>query len=206
MTMLAWNSDPKLKAAILRSIARHRRADTLRAGAYHNATTGAVCAVGCNVDAVRRYIKRDDLAWDDHAGLSRAIGMPIILLQLQDRLFERMINGDRLGWPGRFARAIEPGADLSRAWARFAVKMLTRVAARRDPGGVVKRVRDLYSVEVAGGSVSRTEWSAAADAAAAAAAAAASYAAAAADAAAAYAAAGVWDLAFAALDRALGVK
>ena len=159
MTQVAFNNDPGLKQALLTSIAQHRAADKLLSGAYHDPETGAVCAVGCNIAAVREYTKTDTLEWGDHAGLGEAIGVPAILLRLQDYLFERLPIAERLEWPTKFAEAITPGADLSMVWPRFAVRLLDRrISAGQDKKGVIKVVRDLYARWIAGDRPTREEF------------------------------------------------
>jgi hypothetical protein len=125
MTLLAYMNDPQLKADIVEEIAKHRAADQIVKGHYgriNGKWTG--CAVGCSIRSLnlRRGLK---LPTDDHDIYETYLGIPRHLAKLEDIIFERLPDGRYLDWPGQFADAIRPGADLSMVWAQFALWMLT---------------------------------------------------------------------------------
>ena len=120
--MLAFNNDPELKIFLLKDLAAHREADEIVHGTYW--TDGKGCAIGCSLEAVRKY--RGD-AKIDHRGhylYETHLGIPEIIARLEDRIFEGISNGTAKDWPARFASAITPGANLSMIWPQFALWLL----------------------------------------------------------------------------------
>jgi hypothetical protein len=188
--VIAYNNDAALKERLIATMRAHREAETLVQGVYWE--DGRGCAVGCITH------KQSYEAWKHY----EEWGIPRILARLEDAIFEALPTDEARAWPERFLGAIQPGADLSQVWDRFAVWLLVDPTwgvlqfARTDAQRVaIQRVADLYARRLEGTTVALSDWEAARRAAYAAYAAA--YAAAAADA--AYAAA---DAAYAAADAA----
>ena len=152
--MIAYHGDPKQKTKILAQLRRHAKADQLVKGQYWEAGKG--CAVGCTIYS------------GNHAEYEPRFGIPRELAHLEDRIFERLDNGDSQKWPIRFMSAIKPGADLSGVWPDFAVWLLTdpaagvlRFAKADRTRKSIQAVADLYTQRVWKGdarwSTARTE-------------------------------------------------
>jgi hypothetical protein len=107
----AYHGDPKEKAAILKQLRAHAKADEIVKGVYWQRGKG--CAVGCTIHG------------DNHALYEPRFGIPQVLARLEDRIFEGLPNGKAKAWPIRFMRAIAPGADLSRVHWQFLHRILT---------------------------------------------------------------------------------
>lgn len=186
--MLAYHNNPELKTQFVALIEQHRAADQIAQGhGYWQDERG--CAIGCSIHSLNQ-ITGSRAHTNDHGAYETLIGVPRILAKLEDGIFEALPADRAQLWPGEFADAIRPGADLALVWPRFAVWLLVdeadgviRYAKTDAQRTAIRRVADLYVRAVAGGTVDRQTWRDAADAAAAAA-----YAAWAADAAAADAA------------------
>jgi hypothetical protein len=92
-------------------VRQHRLADQLVKGLYWEEGKG--CAVGCTIHG------------DDHEEYEKQLGIPEHLAHLEDKFFEGMENEKSMMWPERFLAAIEPGADLSLVWPKFARWLLS---------------------------------------------------------------------------------
>ena len=121
--LIAFHGDPKMKAAIMASLAAHREADEIVQGKYWE--NGKGCAVGCTLDAVKQFEGKRAIEHGKHALYERYLGVPQILARLEDRIFEGLSNGAAKAWPERFTGAIRPGADLTMIWPRLALWLLT---------------------------------------------------------------------------------
>jgi hypothetical protein len=126
MGLIAYHGDPSVKIAALAQIRAHAAADELVKGQYWE--NGKGCAVGCQIHS------------SDHAQYEIRFGIPQILAQLEDTIFEGLPNGDAQQWPERFMQSIQPGADLSRVAWQFLHWLLTDRAV--NPGIDHVLVRD----------------------------------------------------------------
>jgi len=109
-TLRAFHGDPKIKKHYLSRVEMHAKADEIIHGKYWE--DGQGCAVGCTIHS------------GDHAAYESELGIPRVLAQLEDGIFESLENGESKKWPCRFLSAIEPGADLGMVWPRFSVWLL----------------------------------------------------------------------------------
>jgi hypothetical protein len=130
--MLAYHSDPKIKAKYLRRVRAHRAADQLIQGTGWDDVLNRGCAVGCTL---RSY---------DHSRYPIELGIPEEIAHLEDRLFELQPKPMAQEWPERFMRAIAPGADLSRVWSEWAIWMLVD-----ESHGVIRRATGFPDCETA---------------------------------------------------------
>ena len=183
MGMIAFHGKQAIKNKYVRRVEAHRKADELVQGIgweSNGVTRG--CGIGCTFNAY------------DHSRGPIEIGVPTVLMRLEDSIFEGLPRADALLWPTRFLKAIKPGADLSLVWTRFVVWLLIDpqcgvirfVGNHPDVRNAIERVAELWQRVIDGENVESLRSDFAADAAAAAArwsAAAAAAAAAAADAA-----------------------
>lgn len=152
MTMLAYHGNPKIKAQYLDRIRAHAAADEIIKGQYWK--NGKGCAVGCTIHS------------GDHAAYEDELGIPIEIAYLEDAIFEGLPNGVAKAWPGRFLVAIQPGADLSLVWPRFAVRLLSdpehgmAVLAKASPDclAAIKAVSTLHERHISGDPPSGVEW------------------------------------------------
>lgn len=151
----AFHDSQELKDHYLQRVRAHAAADRLIQGTgWEN---GRGCAVGCTLESY------------DHSRYPVELGIPRVLAHLEDRLFERLPKSEAMTWPERFLSVIQPGADLSMVWPRFAVWLLDVELAKWRTFASDAVVR-LYNRRIAGDEPSDQEWyqaRAAADAAAA---------------------------------------
>jgi hypothetical protein len=114
VTMLAYHGDPAIKAKYLARVKAHREADVLTQGVgwESNGTTRG-CAVGCTLEAY------------DHSRYPVELGIPEVIANLEDAIFEGLPRAEAMRWPEAFLKAIKPGSDLSMVWPRFAVWLLS---------------------------------------------------------------------------------
>ena len=153
--LVAYFGDKKVKAKYLSRIREHRRLDHLTQGIGWEANgTTKGCAIGC---CFNKY---------DHSLGPVEIGVPTVLMYLEDSIFEGLPRADALKWPMQFLQAIEPGADLSLVWPRFAVWLLTdekrgviRFAGERgDVRDSIERVAGLWQRVIDGQLVESAEF------------------------------------------------
>jgi hypothetical protein len=126
--LIAFHGDPAIKEKYLSRVSAHAAADELIQGTGWE--DGKGCAVGCTL---HRY---------EHAGFETELGIPEELAYLQDGIFEGLPNGEAKAFPAQFLSAIQPGADLSLVWSRFAVWMLTD-----EEQGVIRFAKDFPAVK-----------------------------------------------------------
>ena len=123
MTMLAYHNDPAVKDKYIARMRSHMEADALIQGKGWDGYKG--CAVGCTFETY------------DHSCGPVEIGVPEPLVRLEDAIFEGLPEDQAKGFPLAFLEAIQVGADLSLAWPRFAVWLLS------DPQfGVLRHCND----------------------------------------------------------------
>ena len=133
------------KAMYLARVQAHREADELVQGIpwETNGTTRG-CAVGCTLHCY------------DHARYPKLLGVPEELAYLQDAIFEGLPQAEALAFPEAFLSAIQPGADLSLVWPRFAVRLLKRCRQRIGKGREAWRRKERQAVD--GVLALYTEW------------------------------------------------
>ena len=108
--MLAYHNDPAIKQMFVDRIAAHAAADEIVKGYYWE--DGKGCAIGCTYHS------------SDHMAAEREAGIPLMLAQLEDRIFEGLPNSEAKAWPLRFAGAVQVGADLSMVGPRWLLWLL----------------------------------------------------------------------------------
>jgi len=116
--MLAYHSDPKVKAKYVNRIKAHIKADDIQHGFYWR--NGKGCAVGCTIEG------------SDHSAYEREIGIPEWLARVEDTLFEGMNNKKARTWPKVFLEAIKPGMDLESLKAPFMLLVLRNSLAIQE--------------------------------------------------------------------------
>jgi hypothetical protein len=109
--MLAYFGDPEIKAFYLERVTEHERQDEIlqHFGYWRD---GRGCAVGCTLHS------------GDHGAYERELGIPAVLAQLEDAIFENLPVEGCQSWPRQFLQAPAVGADLSVVWPRFALFLL----------------------------------------------------------------------------------
>jgi hypothetical protein len=132
--MLAFHSDPKIKAKYLTRVKAHEAADEIVHGKYWE--DGKGCGVGCTVHS------------SEHAAFETEMGIPRMLARLEDTLFEGQANGDSKRFPARFLEVIPVGADLSRVPWIFLHWLLTEELVGRDNPRVAKQIKACADVLV----------------------------------------------------------
>jgi hypothetical protein len=108
--MQAFHDDPAIRDKYINRVKAHREADELVQGVGFDGKKG--CAVGCTFD---KY---------NHSCGPVEIGFPVVLMHLNDAIFEGLDKTAAMAWPERFLSAPRLGADLSLVWAKFAVWLL----------------------------------------------------------------------------------
>ena len=116
--MLAYHNDPAIKSKLLADLQAHADADRLVKGQYWE--NGKGCAVGCTLHSVGAGGTASN-----HSEYETRLGIPQMLAQLEDAIFEGLHNADAMRWPMRFSAAITPGADLSRVGWKWLHWLLT---------------------------------------------------------------------------------
>ena len=117
--MIAYHNDPAIKAKLLADLQAHADADRLVKGQYWE--NGKGCAVGCTLHSLGAAGRASN-----HAQYETCLGIPQMLAQLEDRIFEGLPTADAMRWPMRFSAAITPGADLSLVGWKFLHWLLTQ--------------------------------------------------------------------------------
>jgi hypothetical protein len=151
--LLAYHNKASVKSKYVRRVEAHRKADELVQGTGWE-SNGHVrgCAVGCTFDCY------------DHKRGPIEIGVPEILMRLEDVIYESLPKADALLWPTRFLKAIPVGADLSLVHHRWFVwllsesGLLTITDLNRE---AIANVAELHKRAAAGETVACNEWSAA---------------------------------------------
>jgi hypothetical protein len=108
--MKAFHNDKEIKKKYLARVAAHAKADEIVQGA--TGQNGKGCAVWCTLNDY------------NHASYEKELGIPEWLAQVEDTLFEGMPREDSKKWPGKFLRAINPGADLGKVKTPFLIAIL----------------------------------------------------------------------------------
>jgi hypothetical protein len=124
--MLAYHNDAGVKARLLAQLEAHAAADEIVKGCYWSGGKG--CAVGCTIHS------------GEHAQYEAQLGIPQMLAQIEDRIFEGLPLDRARTWPIAFASSIVVGADLSRVGWQFLHWLLTDRAV--NPGMDHPLVRD----------------------------------------------------------------
>ena len=108
--MLAYNSDPNVKRAILRQLAAHREADEIVKGQYWE--NGKGCAVGCTLHS------------GEHVEYESRFGIPQMLARLEDAIFEGLPNEVSKEWNGEARHTARYDlANLTQAQAYYLAGM-----------------------------------------------------------------------------------
>ena len=167
--MKAYNNDKKLKADLVAEALKHQKADEIIQGTYGD--EDGWCAVGCTIKSYNDK-RGKTFNTNDHSMYETELGIPRMLARLEDRLFEGMDLKDAKGFPVKFLRAVNVGADLSMVWTKFIIWLLIDekdgVIKFASPKGevAIKNVAKLYLRKLAGDEPTRDEWRVAAAAAA----------------------------------------
>lgn len=133
-TVLAWHSDPDLKARIVARMHQHRAADAIVRGFYQVADVGLPlgyrgCALGCLLDWRPSGAAPDD-GW--RVEVQRQFGIHWEIADSIDNVFEdHDDNADASDFAVAVAEAIPVGADLTEVakWCRDECICLEREAA-----------------------------------------------------------------------------
>lgn len=125
-TLVAYHGKHAEKDALIAQLQAHYDADEIIKGVYWQRGKG--CAVGCTVHS------------GDHSLYESIYGIPESLAHLEDTLFELLPDARAKEWPLQFARAIAPGADLSRVEWQFKHWLL--MTPEVNPGITHSLVRD----------------------------------------------------------------
>ena len=156
----AFHGDPTLKVHYLARIQAHQRAgEVVRGrgpGAPADTPTGwCGSAVGCTVhDADAPY-----------PAAETQLGVPRLLAQLADLLFEGMSAERSQTWASDFLQAIPVGADLAAVWPQLAEWLLLdakygllRLAQTDEQRQAIRDVADWYRQPLPGAGVAPDEW------------------------------------------------
>ena len=145
--MRAFHNDSAIKKKYLDRVTAHERADEIVQGCGYW-ESGKGCAVGCTLHG------------DNHAAYETELGIPLIIARLEDGIFEQLPNDLAKTWPRRFLECIQPGADLSMVWPKFAVWMLTdeeygvikfaKSDAQRES---IQTISDMYLFKIEGAEI-----------------------------------------------------
>jgi hypothetical protein len=132
--MRAYHGNPALKEDLLARVAAHAAANeitkrdgyTRRPSPFH-----APGATSWGRDSDAPYVAMEE-QW----------GIPQMLAQLEDVIYQGIPYGDAKAWPWRFAESVPIGVDLSRVCWRYLHGILTEAVANIPPGIVLLGVRE----------------------------------------------------------------
>ncbi len=152
--MLAYHNDSTLRAATIAQMAAHAAADQIAQGVYWSEGRG--CAVGCLTHDPNGGHAQYPVRW----------GIPSVLAQLEDAIFENLPDDEAATWPSRFLNAIQCGADLTPVWPRFVLALLTdpemgvarRAAVRSLERAAIDMVARICAKQARGEVVHQREW------------------------------------------------
>lgn len=159
----AYNNDAEFKKRFIEQLELHKEQDRLWRGSYGcymDDGSWRGCAVGCGLrtlSILSGEIKAEseqgftDLRPDrnPHELLAEGLNIPWQLASAQDAIFETLPGFAAHLWPLRFAEALPVGANLSKVWPRFALKLLDKLDTA--PFAVqVESFRDLYRAQLRG--------------------------------------------------------
>lgn len=166
--MLAFVDTPITPDQAVAAVQRHYDADAIVSGTYGEERNGkwVGCAVGCTLHDF-------GVEPGNHAAAERLFGIPEVLMQLEDSIFEALPDLQKKEWPLRFIKACaaKAGTDLSSVWPRFAHWMLVDPEdgvikfQRDDPIGyeAIARVGALFARQITGDNPTLDEWDASAE-------------------------------------------
>jgi ABC-type transport system involved in cytochrome bd biosynthesis fused ATPase/permease subunit len=157
--MQAYHGSEELKTRFEGLIEWHRATDKLMQG-HGYWEDGKGCAIGCSIQSLNQ-ITGSQYRANDHSAYETLIGVPRLLAKLEDGIFEGLPDDRAQTWPGEFAAAIRPGADLSGIWPRFAHWLLSDVIqfARTDTQRIaIQHIIDLYAQVIEGATISSDTW------------------------------------------------
>lgn len=150
--MSAYHGSSELKSKFVAEITKHEIMNKVRKGTYGTIADGTWrgCAVACSIRSMS-IINNCEYPTNRHSLYPELIGVPVILARLEDGIFESLPSDLAKTWPRRFAEAINPGADLSDVWPRFAIWLLTdeehgviRYAQSQKSIDIINSVADMY--------------------------------------------------------------
>lgn len=125
----------------------HARQDRLVAGTYGEKSREKFygCSVGCSIYTINQ-ITGNRYDSGDHTALAYQIGIPDILVWLQDVVFEGLPATKRTEWPVRFYQAIPEESDLTPSLNQINIRILREVlplAINLDTYGIKQVVEDI---------------------------------------------------------------
>jgi hypothetical protein len=134
--LLSFHGKQEIKDKYVERVKLHAAADEIIQGTYWQ--NGKGCAVGCTVHSA------------DHSAYETELGIPRIIARLEDRIFERLTNGEAKAFPLRFITAVPVGKDLTPVWKKFLVWLLVdsetgaiRYAKKDETRKAIQDVADL---------------------------------------------------------------
>lgn len=121
----------------------HRTADHFIANNYFDARTGKGCGIGCGIETINRLLGLS-LKYDSHTDLANALGWPVWLCRMEDRIFEGLPPLERSAWPVDLATAVPEGVDLEPALNQILARMLREVVlpVAGSSAAIVQHVAD----------------------------------------------------------------
>ncbi len=153
--MKAFHGKASIKKKYLARVKKHYELDEIVQGVYWE--NGKGCAVGCTLEY-------DNKGESIHQRMEDELGIPRILVRLEDRIFEGLSNGQAKKFPLEFLEAIPVEADLSMVWPKFIVWVLTDKKngviqyARPDGKKAIQAVADTFKRLIKGEKIDVNEW------------------------------------------------
>ena len=162
--MKTFNAEKK--KLIVDEIIRHRLADQIVQGTYGKEDNGVWkgCAVGCAIHSLNVKLGKD-YKTSEHSVYETEFGIPLLLANLQDRIFEGLSVAESKVWPENFMSAVPEEADLSLVWPKFAVWLLVdekdgvlRFATTTKQTAAIEGVAEFYRKVIIGEKVFKDDW------------------------------------------------
>jgi len=137
---LTYHNDPELKKWFVAETIWHREQDLLLAGGYNHhkfdlnngsdVSEFKGCAIGCAVLSLKRSGKLNGVEYNSHKDVAKALGWPLWLCYLQDKIFEGLPLVEREKWTEKLAKAVPVGKDISKVEDALKIKIQERNLSR----------------------------------------------------------------------------
>lgn len=152
--LIAFHGKQEIKDKYIARVKAHQEADEIEKGYYWE--NGKGCAVGCTIEG------------NEHNRYETELGIPTILAQLEDGIFENLPNEYAKTFPLKFLEAIPVGADLSNVFNHLVVwewedethglKNIQEIKDDQELYNCCESVCNLYKRVLAGETVTIEEW------------------------------------------------
>lgn len=128
--MLSFHGNPTCKKRLLKTLAKHRKADAIIQGTYgRRGGKFKGCAIGCTIV----YSAKDRQYAGFNTEFEKRYGIPAILASLEENIFENFTDEkDWKAWPQLFIESLPVGIDLSTVLQDMCLDLLRTPRVRKS--------------------------------------------------------------------------